>query len=87
MKTIWKFPIRESNYEIKVPRSATVVHVALQDGTPTIWAEIDLAQEFVVRHVSIIGTGQPIFGDGWAHVGTVLDGIWVWHVYLQDDPQ
>lgn len=87
MKTIWKFPIFDWVDEIKIPRDAKVVHVAIQETVPTIWAEVELNNEFVGRGVAVIGTGQPVPADSATHVGTVLDGIWVWHVYLQDDPQ
>lgn len=87
MRSIHKYSMLDWTDELKMPRGARVVHVALQHDRPTLWAEVDTDVELVPRGVAVVGTGLPIPGDGASHVGTFHDGGWVWHVYLQDDPQ
>lgn len=63
----------------------------LQEGVPTVWAEVDdfshspYLSEVVAKtenpiYVQIFGTGQYI-PDSWNYVGTLQNGPYVWHLY------
>lgn len=91
MRTIWKYelPIGDVAGEIEMPLGARIIHVDQQRSmVATMWAEIpvppgvppsELATER--RAFVVVGTGHTIPGDGLTHVGTVLDGPFVWHLY------
>jgi len=59
---------------------AKFIHFDMQNGTPTLWAEIDSLVEVEEWRFRIHGTGHQI-PSGSTHVGTYLDGQFVWHVY------
>jgi hypothetical protein len=86
MRTVWKFPLQQIT-EIEVPGSANVNLVALDPATgdPALWMELDPSLARVRRKFAIYGTGHEIAGNGGypspIHVGSVVHGTFVWHVY------
>lgn len=85
MKTIWKFPFKIKDVVIlKIPHSATILHLGLQDGIPCIWALVDPKNDTRDYLFSIYGTGHEIEGDHIQFVGTLIfneSGL-VFHVFL-----
>jgi len=85
-RQVWKFPLGTMSI-VNVPLTARVVLVALDPATeqPAIWLEVDQSAPKVDRAFGIFGTGHPIEGDGGfpspLHVGSVVQGRFVWHVY------
>lgn len=85
-RQVWKFPLGTMSI-VNVPAAAKVVLVALDPATeqPSIWLEVDQDAPKVDRAFGIFGTGHPINGDGGyptpLHVGSVVQGRFVWHVY------
>lgn len=70
--TIWKFEASlDDTLCIDMPRDAEILHVALQNGIPCIWARVvpDRLQE--ARHFAWRGTGHPV-NMNWRHIGSVL---------------
>jgi hypothetical protein len=82
MKTIYKYPLQlaDGAQEVKMPKGAHLVHVDLQHGDPTLWAEVDTEAASEVRLFQVHGTGHPIKHDG-NYVGTAVGVPFVWHVY------
>lgn len=85
MKTVWKFPILGGFEQLPMPRGAKILHVADQGGIITLWAEVDTTAERVRRGVVVVGTGRPLPQGEGSHVGTVMQGEYVWHLYLEDE--
>lgn len=85
MRTVWKyeFPIDRIAGDVEMPEGARIIHVDQQrEMVATWWAEIpDPTAPLVARTFVVVGTGHTIPGDGLTHVGTVLDGPFVWHLY------
>lgn len=96
MKRVYKYPLyvpmKNSGSpltDILMPKNAKVVHVGLQEGVVTIWAEVDddalqaavSGREWDGRRFAVYGTGDTIPDDDAVHVGSLMDGIFVWHVY------
>ena len=85
-RAVWKFPLGTLAI-VSVPATAVPVLVALDPATgqPGIWLEIDLDAPKVERTFGIFGTGHTIEGNGGypspLHVGSVVQGLYVWHVY------
>ena len=82
MNTIYKYPFDISNPPIIVdlPPLHCVVHVEAQEGTPTMWIELDPDHDTDRVEFLIIGTGGRV-PPGAQHIGTFLQGPFVWHVY------
>ncbi len=91
MRTVWKYelnmgPTLESRTtELSFPPSSVVVHVGLQEGKLCICVEKSTQLVFDRFDCTyyVIGTGheKPKGHAHMDHKGSVLDGIFVWHVY------
>ena len=64
----------------ELPNGAEIVHIAMQGDSICIWALVDVREDVGNRKFIIYGTGHPITTAG-KHIGTVLDGRFVWHVF------
>lgn len=90
MRTIWKYKLawrlQEPGQGVVMPRSAQVVHFAVQAGEPCIWAlvedaETEAGSEVERRMFVVVGTGQAVPTDGYEFRATTLDGPYVWHLF------
>lgn len=82
MKTIWKFPIHAYRTDpIALPAGAQILHVDRQNGDIYLWALVDPSQPDEKRTFEIFGTGHRIDDSPRTHIGTVLIGTFVWHVF------
>lgn len=60
-QVVWKFPFEVTDeFELRMPSGASVLGVAVQHGTPTVWAMVDPGSETEDRCFRIAGTGHPI---------------------------
>jgi len=57
-------------------------HVALQHGKITLWAEVNTLLEPEPYKFHVIGTGDER-PEGTMYIGTLEDGIYIWHVYME----
>lgn len=84
MRSVHKHPFSHLSQPLQVQcsRLAKVVLVDTQGGVPTVWIddERDEAIHTMRRNFMVIGTGHPI-PDGATHVGSLMQGAFVWHVY------
>jgi hypothetical protein len=66
-----------------MPKGAEPLHVAMQNGMLTIWAVVNPEFMFVKHHFTCRGTGNAVLpSEGKStHLGTVMDGPFVWHVF------
>jgi hypothetical protein len=88
MKTIFKYPITITRFQsVEMPDGAKPIHVGLSpDGTPCIWAEVNTENPIINHSVNVVGTGHDITNLTFKrHVGTFLQGPFVWHVYFADN--
>jgi hypothetical protein len=83
MKTVWKFPIRiAADQIVLMPFGAKILHVGLDPSSqPCLWANVTSSNVPVERSVHISGTGHPIPDGDNRHVGSFVDGSFVWHVW------
>jgi hypothetical protein len=81
-------PVQDEPTTLQLPVGATIVEAGVQRPgfgqvahEISLWAEVPTRDERTTRRTfTVIGTGHEIPHRG-AHVGTVLDGAFVWHVY------
>lgn len=82
MNEVWKFRIPFPGTEpwVLMPAHAKLLHVAVQDGAPYIWALVSPNNKVVRRHIVTYATGQPIDGSP-DYLGTFHLDWTVWHVF------
>lgn len=81
MRTIHKYPIKAT---IEMPVGAQILKVDTQGLSPMLWAEVEDNASYETRYFDVYGTGWVVDeteGTKVHHVGTYLQGDFVWHVY------
>lgn len=80
--TVYKYTlqVKDGPQNPRIPVSAEIRHIGMQDGDIQIWAEVDTRQDPSNRLFAVYATGQPIKTLG-SHIGTVQDGGLVWHIF------
>jgi hypothetical protein len=84
-KTIYKYPLRVTDDQhIQLPSKAVILSVGLDPvGDLCLWALVDqVAKHFDVRRVVICGTGKPCNENRDDYVASVVQGPFVWHVFI-----
>lgn len=83
MKTIWKFPLKSSHYQVGMPKGAKIVEVASQGKDLCIWAIVEPDALVEHRMFHVIGTGFGIPDGKLSYVGTAHfeDTGLVFHVF------
>jgi hypothetical protein len=86
MITVHKFQFKIADeFTIEMPRSAELLHVALQHDVPCVWALVNTDAPMTKRKFRLAGTGHPLgvrtYQD--VHVGSFFqaDGLLVWHLF------
>jgi len=91
MKTIWKGKLSLTGgvvQTVTMPSLFTKVKVRMADEDSTIdfWTEVDTDGALGERKCDfiVIGTGHERPDDGFSWIGTVIHGVFRWHVYMGD---
>lgn len=86
-RVVWKFPLllAPGPQEIDMPKGAEIVLVHMQAELCFLWAVVNPAADPEPRGFIIHGTGHQMDHDG-QHVGSVMDGVFVWHVFELRSP-
>jgi len=88
MRAIFKYPLVGENMEsdgrfmvkIEMPHTPHIRMVGLQNGIPTMWAEVDPGHEITPFEFWLIGTGREI-PEATPYIGTIDMDPMIWHVY------
>jgi len=73
----WPVPIDDRDHEIG---GGSVVLVAMKRDELCVWTRENTDSPVDKRHVQVFATGQD-FPEGLPHLGSVVDGVFVWHVF------
>lgn len=83
MNLIYKYPLKEGGLD--VPLEAKFIHVGKDAyGAPSIWAEFkaENTNYLIEKKINIVETGVPFSKSQTPnYIGTVLDDVYIWHVY------
>lgn len=80
-RRIFKYQLPTSlGGRLQIPSGATIVHVALQNKVPCLWAIVQDDALVEVRFFMIFGTGHALPTDV-EYVGTFQDSPFVWHLF------
>ena len=87
MKTIWKFPLQITDYQIVIaPVGAQLLSVQAQNGVPCIWALVDPSHTNRPYNIYCFGTGHPVPPEmALVFIDTVqlYDGSLVFHFFYE----
>lgn len=87
MQTIYKYalPIKDKVSVMMPGGGEHILLVAEQNGSLTVWAQVDTEKPDRARVLHIVGTGHPLDNvKGMFHIGSAIVGQYVWHVYSKD---
>jgi hypothetical protein len=83
-RTIWKYEVEITDeVALQMPAGAEVLrHVEVNERHRSlwVWAIVNPSAHLALRTFFVCGTGNPMPPVG-EHVGTVMDGLLVWHVF------
>ena len=83
MTTVWKFRIVIDDQTVRMPAHARVICVGLDpENLPCIWAEVISENSLVDFSVFVTGTGHAVPEGDNRHVGSFIQGPFVWHVWM-----
>lgn len=78
---IYKYRLEtNSEFAIAIPETCTILNVDLQGGYPHLWCEVDENSPKVFHKFRCVMTGESPPENG-NHVGTVQQGVMVYHYY------
>lgn len=82
-KVIWKFEVPlVDGFSIRMPEKAELLHFAMQEDVPTLWALVDPEAPIENRRFALFGTGQEYsYFDLVRYVGTIQEREFVWHLF------
>lgn len=84
---IFKYPLQVAPINLlQLPKESKIIHVAIQmPAGICLWCEVprpDDIHDVEERKIVVYGTGHEIPDSlKVEHLGTVMDGPYVWHVY------
>lgn len=84
MRVVWKYPLGPTLTRSVLVSDPRVVFVGLDpaSGFPAVWIEhTPDGDDPVNLLLAAIGTGHTIPAEVGAHVGSLIDGGFVWHIY------
>jgi len=81
-KRIYKYPFGIlDRCMVDLPENHEIIHIGLDPNhQPCIWAKVDPVEIDVSTEICVIGTGHDV-DDGMEHIGSFVDGQFVWHVF------
>ena len=84
-RQVWKYPVPFGDVPIRlmVPKDGIIVHFDVQR-VDTVWVEVNPESPERLCVLQWFGTGHPL-PEGASHVGTVIRGNFVWHLYKLKD--
>lgn len=85
-RIIYKYPVPlQDEFELELPYGANICLFATQGAGSRVrlWIEHSATgnPRMVTRRFRLLGTGHTFEGDGFAHVGSVVAGSFVWHLF------
>lgn len=84
MLRIYKYPLSRCATQTIEAAIFRPLKVDIQNDTITLWAMIDDSLPKQEIEIFLIGTGHPLPDEFRDHIflGTVKDGVFVWHIFM-----
>jgi hypothetical protein len=83
MRKVWKYEMPDQReFTLDMPDAdICLLHVAVQNGKPVLWAEVETEANKRPQHFLRVGTGGCTIPLTATYVGTYFQGPFVWHLY------
>lgn len=82
MRTVYKYRVPVGVSKLSLPSGSKCIHIDAQVDKIVMWVEVTIDAITTDWTLLIIGTGQQLPEDvEYEHLGTVMMGMFVWHVY------
>lgn len=91
---IWKKHISHLRYiynlfetKIKLPKDASILSLKVIGADLNLWFKFNpiFKNNLESYTIRIVGTGFETPTDGFSYIDTVIDGMFVWHVFIKQD--
>lgn len=81
---IYKYQLEISDHQFIKAQGFRPLYVGMQNGVLCLWGMVDLKEDEIELPVCVIGTGHPmpVGLRNKDYVGSVIDGSFVWHVFM-----
>lgn len=85
METVYKYPIQiTDSQKITLPCGHQFLYVGRDpNGVACIWARVDTDRSQAPVEIYVVGTGNPMPPLAGRHIGTFVEGAFVWHLFLR----
>jgi len=88
---VWKFLLPQMNsikdsqfqFEVDMPEGSKPLHVAMQGDGFYLWALCDPEADKEAVKMFCVGTGFGSVPGGSIYIGTVSQGMYVWHIFRE----
>ena len=83
MITIYKYEVPLCDeVTFRLPEGFKVLHLDIDPNNKIcFWALVDTSKPLVLMNVLVFGTGHSLPDEPGQHLGTVIQGAFVWHVF------
>lgn len=84
---VYKYAIpMADSFSLHMPKSAEIIHVAVQDNKPYMWARVNPNNEPELRVFRLAGTGHTLAANVTKHLGSFMlhDESLVFHLFEKE---
>lgn len=82
--TIWKYQLKMTGDQfVYVPSKHEILSLHLQGDDCCMWVKVDPLAEKIAIRIYMFGTGMHVPVNPLVHIGTVQDGMLVWHFFRE----
>lgn len=82
MKVVYKYNLGiSSDLRIEMPSGAQILKVEHFNNQASLWALVDPENSTTTRRFNVVGTGMSFNADGMRYIGSIIDDIFIWHVF------
>lgn len=73
--------------KIELPKDASILSLKVIGDVLNMWFKFNPALKITLESytIRIVGTGFETPTDGFSYVDTIIDGMFVWHVFIKQD--
>ena len=79
--TVWKYIVDFGRFQLDLPVDAEILTLQMQDGRPRLWVLVQPHNRNETRHFQMLTTGSHNAPISRRYIGTVQDGLYVWHLF------
>lgn len=73
--------------KIELPKDASILSLKVIGDDLNMWFKFNPALKITLESytIRIVGTGFETPTDGFSYIDTIIDGMFVWHIFIKQD--